>query len=143
MSSSSQIILRTSFSQNINWDGEEETMQRNVLTWVVLGISGILIVNIINVISSLYFGTLHASPSFVLGSCIMFTIFVAIITHRLYRKAKNRLPISTRPLYDTLRRTFPRSPPPSRSRICPACNQNLLRPGQDVCDECGRKLMGR
>lgn len=26
-------------------------------------------------------------------------------------------------------------------RICPVCNRNALRPGQDVCDECGRRLI--
>lgn len=60
------------------------------------------------------------------------------------RRTPTRRPTtpSRRP-YDTRRRTSPTSPPTSRSRICPACNRNPLRPGQDVCDECGRKLMGR
>ena len=30
-----------------------------------------------------------------------------------------------------------------RSEMCPACGHNRLRPGQDICDECGRKLTGR
>lgn len=32
---------------------------------------------------------------------------------------------------------------PFSSEICPACNHSRLRVGQDICDECGRKLMNK
>jgi len=55
-------------------------------------------------------------------------------------RTRRPTPSQRRP-YNTRRRTLPTPPPSSRSRVCPVCNRNPLRPGQDVCDECGRKLV--
>jgi hypothetical protein len=111
-------------------------MQKNFSTWLTLGIIGILAVNLVNVVAGLHFGTLYVYPSFVIGSCIIYTLFLTIVTHQLYCKSKAHLPVGKKSI-----RTGLRSGGDTVIYGTPSGNQQLdsikLQSGEIRCGNCG------